>query len=437
MGLSPSIQAPPKPEILETKKWDTSEIRYWKITSNEILEGEKEGTLIPGAKIPVILVRGDKLNVEGRTYIKGLIHDARDAQRLLNYWETSAAEHIALMPKAPWVATAKQLKGFEKFYAQANEENYPYLVYNVDPDAQNAKPTREGVGNPPMALFSQAERAEKYFKSAVGMFGADTGDMDQMSGRASGTAIEGRQKPSENSTFLYQDNMNKATLYTGRIIEGMIPIIYDTERDVRLRSIDGTSSFMPINTTLREAIDRVKHDPTRYTELDLPGMTQEFYKKGGSAEFNSMSRGKYETIMKIGPDFATQKAESANMLIKLTQSNPKAMGLMLDLIVKNMDFIDSDEAVERLEKMLPQGMVKPKRGKPAPTPPPPPPQVNLAQKKVEVELAKVDIQKAKLQVEKLKAIKEMQGEKGEIRKMLISLLAEVYAPEAPQGGMQQ
>ncbi len=429
----PPVSAPPKPAILDTKEWEVREIRYWKLTGMEILEGGLEGKKVPGAYIPIVLVRGEKLNVEGRTFIKGLVNDTRDACRLLNWWETHAAEHIAMMPKAPWMATAEQIKGFEKFYASSNEENYPYMVYNVDSDSPGTKPTREGMPQPPIAVFSQIQRAESQVKSAFGMSGADTGDMDQLSGRASGSAIGQRQKPSEATTFIFQDNINKGTMITGRIIESMLPTIYDTERDVRIRSYDGSSSFIPINTTLRSALTSVSKDPLRYSDLDAKSLQGQINKVGsGEAPFNDMSKGKYETVIKVGPSYATQRAESADVLVKLTQANPKQMALVSDLIVRNLDILDSDEAADRLEKTVPPYMIKPKPGKPPSPPPPPPPQMLIAQGKMEVEKAKIEVQKARLQVEKIKALKALQGEKSETRRMLLDLLAEVMSPEQQQ-----
>lgn len=437
----PPVTAPPEPKITDKKSWEVSEIRFWKLTGHSILEGGLEGTLIPGRFLPVVLVRGEKINVEGRTFIKGLVNDARDAQRLLNWWETNAAEHVALAPKAPWVVTAEQIKGYEKYFSQANEENYPYLVYNPDPEAPGVKPTREGMGNTPVAVFSQIQRAEAHVKSSFGMSGADLGEMDQLSGRASGVALGARQKPTDDNTYLFEDNLNKATMHTGRIIESMLGTIYDTERDVRLRSHDGTASYMPINTTIRAAITKAMATPGRYEGLRIPELRRLGVQHGGEYIYNDMSKGKYETVIKTGPNYATQKAESADILMKLTNSNPKQMGLLLDLIVKNIDFLDAEEAAERLEKTLPPGMIKPKEGKPPEPPMPPPPQAVVAMKKVEVEQAKIRIQleklkveQARLQTEKMKALKALQGEKGEVKRVVLDLLKELFAEtEQPLG----
>lgn len=431
-GLPPPVSAPPKPTILDKKEWEVREIRYWKLTGVDILEGGLEGKLIPGRYLPIVMVRGEKINIEGKTHIKGAINDVRDPQRLLNWWETNAAEFVALMPKAPWIATPEQLKGWEKFYAQANEEMYPYLVYNVDPDTPTTKPSREGMPQPPMAVFAEIDRAERFVKSAFGMSGADTGDMDQLSGRASGSAIGQRQKPSEATTFVFQDNINKGVMLTGRIIESMIGTVYDTDRDVRLRSLDGSSTFVPINTTLRAALEKISKDSLRYSDLNAEDLKKGIISAGtGEAPYNDISKGKYDTVIKVGPSYATQRTESADILVKLTQANPKQLSLVTDLVLRNLDILNSDEAADRIEKTLPPGMITPKPGKPPVPPPPPPPQVMIAQGKMAVEQAKIEVQKARLQVEKIKVLKELQSEKGQIRSMVLELLREVYSTDQP------
>ena len=46
---------------------------------------------------------GTYLNINGKTNKKGIIRDAKDAQRMMNYWRTLETELIALAPKAPYI----------------------------------------------------------------------------------------------------------------------------------------------------------------------------------------------------------------------------------------------------------------------------------------------------------------------------------------------
>jgi hypothetical protein len=60
-------------------------------------------------------------------------------------------------------------------------------------------------------------------------------------------------------------------------------------------------------------------------------------------------------------------------------------------------------------------------------------EVEVQRGKLAVEGEKVKLQAAKVQVEKLKAIKEGMMEKGELRKLILGTLAEVFGPTGTQG----
>ena len=69
-------------------------IDWYKLTAFEILEHiEWPSHLFPG--IPVY---GEEDNIEGETFIRGIVRAAKDPQRMYNYWNSAAAETIALQP---------------------------------------------------------------------------------------------------------------------------------------------------------------------------------------------------------------------------------------------------------------------------------------------------------------------------------------------------
>ncbi len=62
-----------------------------------------------------------------------------------------------------------------------------------------------------------------------------------------------RQKPGDVATFAFIDNLTRSIAHSGRVINEMIPEVYDTERDVRIRNADETEDFAPVNTTAGRA----------------------------------------------------------------------------------------------------------------------------------------------------------------------------------------
>jgi hypothetical protein len=404
-----------EPKVVKKRDTQNTVIRHRILTCTNILSGGKDGHKFPGKYIPLILLKGKELNIEGKNYVTSLVRNGKDPQKLINYWNSAAAETIALAPKAPWLGTAKQFEGFETDYASANVENFPMLKYNVDPEAAGP-PQRQPPGQPPVAIFEQIRRGEENLKSVLGMFNADVGgNISQQTGEA----VRAAQRPGDIGTFEFMENFSRAVMYTGRVLNEMIPEVYDTERDVRIRNFDESESFIPINTTVGSALKSVNKSPDKFQGIDPVKLKTLFAKEGKDTKYNDITAGKYSVVVTTGPSYATQRQESAAHLLQLTQSLPQQMAMAADLIVQNMDFKEADELAARLRKMLPPGMVKPRPGEAA-TPPPPNPQLQLAQAKMQLEQGKQQLQMMKIEQEKVK----LEHEKIKMQLEMIKLQAE-------------
>jgi hypothetical protein len=430
-AMPPTPPKPPEeePKIEKERETEEYEIRHYVITALEILsKGGLKGEKIPGKYIPIILVRGRQRNIEGKTFVYALIKDGKDSIRLVNYWNTSAAEVVALAPKVPWIGTAKQFEGYEEDYANANIENFPFLKYNVDPDTPETKPTQNAPAQVPTAMFAQIVRAEENVKNTIGMYNRDVG---QSGPERTGAAITQAQKPSDVGTFAFIDNLRQAIAHNGRIINEMIPEVYDTERDVRIRNLDDSEQYVPVNTTVENALKMIRDDPERYKGMDQHQLKMAIKHNLAGAKFNDLTVGKYDVIVTTGPSFSTQRAEAAQSMTALAQANPKLFAIGGDLMVKAMDFLYADELSERLKKTLPPGLVQPQEGEAPPTPLPPPPAIQVKLAELELKKVKIQVEMEKVKIQKIKALKEVQDAKGEVRKIILDVLKEVYAPVHP------
>ena len=423
LGLPQGPPISPEPKILRTKEVEVNKVKHHVITAFEIIEGPND---FPGKYVPIVIVTGKERNVEGKDYIRGLIRDAKDPQRLVNYWNTAAAELIALAPKAPWIGTAKQFEGYEEDYANANTENFPFLKFNPDPLFQTA-PQRNHAGDPPVAIFTQIQISENNLKTVVGV----GPDFQDMAAQASAKSLIQRQKPMELGTFPFVDNLSRSIAYSGRIINEMIPEVYDTERDVRIRNLDGSESFVPINTTAEQAIKLLETDPDRYHGFDVSKLRHVILSNGGDARFNEIGTGKYEVIVDIGPSYTTQRQEAADNFVMLAQTYPAIWQVAGDLIVKSLDVNGADEMAERLKRLLPPGLIRPKPGEPVQPPMPPSPQLLLVMAKAQTEMIKQKKEDLKTKVEMIRMYKEAKETDTEIRKEILKVLAELHAPQHP------
>jgi hypothetical protein len=373
-------------------------------------------------------VLGKERNIEGKRYVRGMIRDAKDPQRLVNYWETSCAETVAIAPKAPWLVTAAMIKGYENDYATAHEENFPYLKYNIDPNSPMQTPIRNHAGDPPMAVFAQRQSAHENLKQVIGMFAADVGAPGP---ERSAPAIIARQTPGDVGTFAFLDNLSRSIAHAGRIINEMIPEVYDTERDVRLRNVDESETFVPINTTAGGALQNIRKDPNRYFGLDPNKLQESIRKSGPDARFNDITIGKYDVIVSVGPSYTTQRQEASQNLFTLINSMPDKMGIAADILVENMDFPGSDRLAARMRKGIPPELRELRPGEEPPKPQPPPIQVQVQMKKLELEEKKISVQIERQKVEQIKAVKELSDAKGEVRNVVLGLLKEVMSPDHP------
>ena len=68
---------------------------------------------------------------------------------------------------------------------------------------------------------------------------------------------------------------------------------------------------------------------------------------------NDLNQGAYDVRVKIGPSYATRRAEAADAMLQFIQAVPQAAGVAGDLVARNMDWPGADEIADRLKRMLP------------------------------------------------------------------------------------
>ena len=433
------------PQIVKTKTGYKYTVKQYIITANEILnKSGLEGDVFPGKYIPLVLVRGEETCIEGKTYIRSFVRPAKDQQRMINYLESSIAERMALEPKAPWLMTPEQIAGFETDYEQANTRNFSYLLYN---SVENAPiPQRVGPGGVSGSLFQQAEIAHQRMRDILGMHSADVGDIGR---EVSGAAIQARQLPGDISAFIYIDNLMRAVQHSARIINEILPDIYDTERDVRIRNMDDSETVVPINTNVANATRAVLSNPDRYKGYDLRKL-EEARQQNPNGKFNDLSQGRYAVTVDRGPSFATQRQQAVASMLDLIKAVPSIAQLGPDIICKNMDFPGSDELEQRVRKTMPPGLAKPKEGEnPQPLPPSPAQQMQMLDmqtRKAKADAAVEDAKtkRMKVMVEAAKLEKLGVNQRDEMQKMIFDVLHDLINPEeeqqaapgAPQPGPQ-
>jgi hypothetical protein len=322
MGLKP----------IKSRPVQQKTVMWMKTNGYEVLE-EREWA---GKWIPVVRVIGNEFEVEGQIYISGLVRNAKDAQRMYNYWTSQEAEMLALAPKAPFIGYGGQFEGYEQQWKTANTTNWPYLEVNPDvTDGMGAVlplPQRAPPPLPQTGLIQAKMGASDDIKSTTGQYDSSLG---ATSNERSGRAILAREKQGDTGTYHYVDNLSRAIRHITRQLVDMIPKIYDTERIARIVGLDGEVEMVKINPEQPEPVKEIRDE----TGL----LIEKIYNPGV---------GTYDVVVTTGPSYMTKRQESLDAMSQLLQGNPQLWAVAGDLFVKNMDWPGAQEMAARFAKTI-------------------------------------------------------------------------------------
>lgn len=336
-GMSDELKA----KVTEKRSKASRQVFWSKITALDILEG---GPLDPhpvaGRYIPLVVMTGDELDINGKTHRAGLVRDMKDPQRVYNYWQTSAAEMIALAPKAPWVVAEGQIENHREEWKNANRVAYSVLTYKPLSISGQAvpPPTRNAVEPPIAALAQMIAMADNDMKGVTGIYDASLGAPGP---EQSGKAILLRQRQGDLANFGYSDNLARALRYTGKVLLSMIPVVYDTPRMQRIIKPDGKAQHVAIFNS-------------KNTSAPLPSDMEEMK---AERKLYDVGVGRYDVQIDVGPSYQTKRQEAAASMMAIMTAMPELIKVIGDLVVMNMDWPEAQAIADRLRKLVPPALL--------------------------------------------------------------------------------
>jgi hypothetical protein len=452
-------------KVRRTRDVLSYKVTHYLMTGAEILEE----TEWPGRYIPVVPVYGEEVNVEGKRIFRSLIRDAKDPQRMFNYWRTTATEMVALAPRAPWVGPEEAFNGEDsQRWETANTENWNFLSYKGQ-----VPPQRNEFAGVPAGAIQEAMNASDDIKAVIGLFDASLGAQDNAT---SGVAINNRAREGDVSTFHFIDNLSRGIRCGGQILIDLIPHVYTAGRVVRILGPEGQIATAQLgNRTAPPASPAVPPGlpsgapppqagpgmipqgnpalgmmpPGMAPGMMPPGMAPGMMPPGmpglppsglplgpggappaglpspggllqpdtsspapwppqppdGTTGMFDLTMGKYDLVVDVGPSYTTRRQEAADQMMKLIQAYPPVAPIIGDLVAKNLDWPGAQEIADRLTTMLPPGLQKGPDGQPLP--PQIPPEIQAMQAKQQSDMA---AQQAKDQREAMREAGENQRE---------------------------
>lgn len=354
--------------IVKKRMVTTHKVQSCICNGHEVLEGPFDW---PGKHIPLVAVVGGEVAMEKRNYRFGIIRFARDSQLLYNYARTAMAESIGNQPKAPFVATMKQIKRYLGIWNSAGKANHPYLPFDHDPDAPGP-PQR--VAPPQMApgLTEEAATCAEDMKATTGIYDAALG---ARSNETSGKAILARDHQGDVANFHFIDNLKHAMNYAGRIIVDLVPKIYDNQRVMRLLGDDDSEKPVVINQHL-------------YNNGQQPVIA------------NDLSKAKFDVRVSIGKSYSTMRMEKADTLVSLAQAYPPLWQMAGDLLIKAIDIPEGEQIAERLKRSIPPQILGPEEAEESGIQPPQPDPMEIAAAEAEIAGKQADVAKTQADTRK-------------------------------------
>lgn len=371
-------------------------IRWYLLSGDKVLE---ERDWVGKKYIPVVPVWGKELNVGGKRVIRGLIRNAKDSQRMYNYWSSCDTEIVALAPKAPYLVTPAQISGHESMWKDANKKNYTYLLVNFDQKSPGW-PRREIPPQASSAMTTKIAQADQDIRDTIGLQRASLG---MPSNERSGAAIRERKMEGDVGTFAFVDNLARSVEHLGRILVDVAPGVLDTERIIRLGLEDGSQEFAAVNVE----------------EL------------ASKKILNDLTVGVYDVVVTVGPSFTTQRTEARQSMGEFIQYYPAAAQIIGDLYAKAMDWPGAEEVSQRLEFLLPPeikaeiaasraekaGTEVPSSSS-APAPPQPDPEEEAAMMEEQIRVQSAQIKLQEEQVKLQEALIKVEQEKAKLALLL-------------------
>lgn len=307
---------------------------------------ELEQYIFPGKVgfIPLIPCIGEDFDVNGVRYLAGIIREAKDPQRSINYFRSYAAETIALAPKAPFIGWKGQFKDAK--WQTANVVNYAYLeadLMTTEGTPAPSLPQRNSAEPPIQAVLALSQVIDGDLKAVTGIYEPSLG---QPKGDQSGKAVDSLQQQSQLTNLNFTDNLSRMKRHVGRVLLDAAPFIYDAPRVQRIINPDGSPDMVILHSGR----------PTAANGLKTPDI-QDVY---------DLSMGSYDVVVDVGPAYKTRRMEAFQQLSNLAAADKtgEIFKVSADLIIGMSDAPEAKLVAQRLKKAMPPNLVNDDPGDP-------------------------------------------------------------------------
>ena len=316
-----------KDGVARTYKDKRTVVKWSRMSGAEVLDKETD---YPASGIGIVPVYGYIGMQGGRLTYCGMGRRAMSAQRSYNYHMSEMHVFMGQAPKAPWIAAAAAVKGYETLWDRASVESRAFLPWNhVDETGQPIPaPQRAQPGINLQNHIAGAQQALADIQAALGMYQANLG---APSNETSGVAIDSRKEQGEASTANFPQNLQAGVARVGKLCMDMIPKLIDTKRQLRILGIDERPSTVTVNPEQPEAVQELE---------------------GGGLSINP-NIGQYDVRVVVGASYTTQRTQAQAALNEVMALNPDMAPAVAPLWAQTLDIPYADKLAQALIAVAP------------------------------------------------------------------------------------
>ncbi len=381
------------PHVVAKRQTEDYRIMRYLMLRDMIIDFEE----FPSKHLPIIFVDGDSYFEDGRQFTKSFIHEAKDAQRCINYFGSEIAAEIKNRRREQWLGTAENITGYEQIWRNP-EVQVGMLPARPDPKTGQMPMKQMAWGMAP-ELMQNMQRSTQDVKEILGFSEQEVINSRDLSGKAR------RERKLEGglAAYIFFDNLNQSIAQSGRVVNDLLREVIGTdERHLPVTKRDGKTSTVIFNHSLKDG--NVK---------------------------NTLEEGDYDIEIDAGPSFAVQKEISLEFLQQTVQMNPQAFNLVADLWAKNLDVEFMPQIVERLRNLVPPNIIAKEDGKPMPPAPPNPEmmqmqqQMKMQQEEQQQKAAELHLKMTQVQNQKVNDERQHQLDAARIQNEAIEMLGKL------------
>jgi hypothetical protein len=305
-----------------TRKSQSRQVHRCKLVGKKIIEHISW----PGYWIPVFRVLGHVTRSDGKVHMEGMSRAIQSWQKAYNYVKNNKLERIALSPKQSIIYDTDSVsKKNKKKLDTANVRNWPSIgVKGMTADGKSHfQPYRMQGVDVDAGLVVEEESLGAGMNAALGLYGAYTGDTKN---EKSGRAIQAGAAESADVTFNFPNNLGRTMDFEGKVLNDLIPKVYDKARQVRMIGEDDEEQVIWINK-----------------------LTQD--REGNEVTYD-MNQGKFDVTYTMQPSAETKRIEQREEMEALFGGAPELREILADEFIKTHDWEGADKLAVRIKSFI-------------------------------------------------------------------------------------